>query len=63
MVNGRPVDLTGRKTERHPNRLYQCGCCAPPRQIYIRLERPVDTVWHEHDHSPAVEAVPLRQRK
>lgn len=35
------------------NRLYHCGCCAPPRQIYYRLERPEDHARHESDHTRA----------
>jgi hypothetical protein len=57
------MEVNRRIEQRHPNRLFHCGCCAPPRQIYIRLGRPVNTVYHEHDHTPAVAAVPLRQRK
>lgn len=46
-----------------PNRPFHCGCCAPPRQIYYRLERPVDRAYHEADHTPAEVAISLAARR
>lgn len=45
------------------NRLFHCGCCTPPRQIYYRLQRPVDQPYHEHTHTPAVAPVSLAERR
>jgi hypothetical protein len=35
-------------------RLWFCGCCQPPRQLYIRLAKSSDTLHHEADDSPAL---------
>lgn len=61
--------MVSRWTDEHggrgqgPNRLYHCGCCAPPRQIYYRLERPVDRAYHEADHTLAEVAISLAARR
>lgn len=56
MSNPYKNDLRGHGS---PARPYHCACCTPPRQIYYRLERPVDRTYHERDHTPAVAAASL----
>lgn len=53
------------------NRPFHCACCTPPRQIYYRLERPVDRAFHEAnperphelDHTPATAAASLASQR
>lgn len=46
-----------------PNRLYHCGCCAPPRQIYYQARGRLELAKHESDHTPATSPVSLAARR
>ena len=46
------------------NRIFHCGCCAPPRLIYFRAEgRYRQVPHHEDDDTPAESPVSLAARK
>jgi len=45
------------------NNIFQCACCTPSRQIYMRAERPGDRPYHEHDHTPAVRSAPELEKR
>jgi hypothetical protein len=45
------------------NRTFQCECCQPPRQVYSRAEGQLDRIYHEHDHTPAVESEPELEKR
>lgn len=41
---------------------FQCVCCVPPRQIYLRQERGFEQAFHEVDNTPAIQPK-MRQKQ